>query len=127
MIEQDGEAPDFPVNVIHCGDSGDMEALPDASVHLVVTSPPYNVGKDYDTDLALEYYRVFLSRVWREVRRVLAPDGRVCINIANVGRRPYLPLHAYIIEDMLSLGFLCLLYTSPSPRDRQKARMPSSA
>lgn len=83
-----------------------MGELPDHSVHLMVTSPPYNVGKEYDADLSLEEYREFLKRVWREVHRVLVPGGRACVNIANLGRKPYLPLHAFIIEDMLSLGFL---------------------
>ncbi len=84
----------------------DMSALPDHSIHLMVTSPPYNVGKEYDEDLTLEEYRAFLRRVWSEVYRVLVPGGRACINVANLGRRPYLPLHAFIIEDMTSLGFL---------------------
>ena len=86
--------------------SEDMRERPDRSVHLMVTSPPYNVGKEYDEDLTLDQYRAFLKRVMAEVHRVLVPGGRACINIANLGRRPYLPLHAFIIEDMLDLGFL---------------------
>ncbi len=84
----------------------DMRALPDASVHLMVTSPPYNVGKEYDENLTLTEYRAFLRRVWAEVYRVLVPGGRACINIANLGRKPYVPLHAYIVHDMQELGFL---------------------
>ena len=83
-----------------------MKELPDCSVHLMVTSPPYNVGKEYDESLTLDEYRTFLQRVMAEVYRVLVPGGRVCFNIANLGRRPYLPLHAFLIEDMLALGFL---------------------
>ncbi|MYD47366.1 MAG: site-specific DNA-methyltransferase [Chloroflexi bacterium] len=83
-----------------------MRQLPDCSVHLMVTSPPYNVGKEYDDDLTLPQYRAFLRRVMREVHRVLVPGGRVCFNIANLGRRPYLPLHRYVIEDLLRIGFL---------------------
>ncbi|MBC7334608.1 MAG: site-specific DNA-methyltransferase, partial [Actinobacteria bacterium] len=71
-----------------------------------VTSPPYNVGKEYDEDLTLNEYRAFLKRVWSEVKRVLVPGGRACINIANLGRKPYIPIHAFIVEDMLELGFL---------------------
>ncbi len=91
---------------IFCKSSENMEELPNSSIHLVVTSPPYNVGKEYDNNLTLQEYRAFLRRVWSEVKRVLVPGGRVCINVANLGRKPYIPLHAFIIEDLLSLGFL---------------------
>ncbi len=91
---------------IFCKTSERMEELPDSSIHLMVTSPPYNVGKEYDENLTLNEYRVFLKRVWSEVKRVLVPGGRACINIANLGRKPYIPLHAFIVEDMLNLGFL---------------------
>ena len=83
-----------------------MKELPDCSVHLMVTSPPYNVGKDYDEDLSLEEYLAFLKQVWRETYRVLVSGGRACINVANVGRKPYIPLHAFIMRDMIDLGFL---------------------
>ena len=91
---------------VFCKSSESMDELPDNSVHLMVTSPPYNVGKEYDEDLSLKEYKMFLKKVWSEVYRVLVPGGRACINIANLGRKPYLPLHTYIIEDMLELGFL---------------------
>lgn len=91
---------------IFCKSSESMEELPDNSVHLMVTSPPYNVGKEYDENLTLQDYRQFLTRVWKEIYRTLVPGGRACINIANLGRKPYIPLHAYIIEDMLEVGFL---------------------
>jgi site-specific DNA-methyltransferase (adenine-specific) len=86
--------------------SEEMHELPDCSVHLMVTSPPYNAGKDYDQDLNLDDYLAMLTRVWAETLRVLVPGGRACINIANLGRKPYIPLHAFIIADMLKLGFL---------------------
>jgi len=94
------------LNKILCKSSESMEELPENSIHLMVTSPPYNVGKEYDENLTLEEYREFLKRVWREVYRVLVPGGRACIDLANLGRKPYIPLHAFIIEDMLELGFL---------------------
>ena len=72
----------------------------------MVTSPPYAVGKDYDEDLTLPEYRKLLRGAWKETRRLLVPGGRVCINVANIGRKPYIPLHAYIIQDMERLGFL---------------------
>jgi modification methylase len=86
--------------------SESMAELPDNSVHLMVTSPPYNVGKDYDTDLTLEEYLAFLKRIWAETYRVLVPGGRACINVANLGRKPYIPLHVYLVRDMLDLRFL---------------------
>jgi site-specific DNA-methyltransferase (adenine-specific) len=83
-----------------------MGELPDSSIHLMVTSPPYNVGKEYDEDLTLGEYLEFLKRIWLEVKRLLVPGGRACINVANLGRKPYIPLHAFIIRDMLESGFL---------------------
>jgi site-specific DNA-methyltransferase (adenine-specific) len=83
-----------------------MAELPDNSMHLMVTSPPYNVGKDYDDDLTLDEYLAFLRRVWAETYRVLVPGGRACINVANLGRKPYIPLHAFVAQDMIELGFL---------------------
>jgi site-specific DNA-methyltransferase (adenine-specific) len=82
-----------------------MVDIPDDSVHLMVTSPPYNVTKDYDRDLTLEEYRELLRRVFSETYRVLATGGRACVNVANLGRKPYIPLHAYIISDLLEVGF----------------------
>jgi site-specific DNA-methyltransferase (adenine-specific) len=91
---------------IFCKSAETMTELPDCSVHLMVTSPPYNVGKEYDQDLSLEEYLSFLQRVWKETRRVLVPGGRMCINVANLGRKPYIPLHAFIAEQAIGLGFL---------------------
>ncbi len=94
------------INKVFCKSSEAMSELPDNSVHLMVTSPPYNVGKEYDENLSLKEYRELLKRVFKETYRVLVPGGRACINVANLGRKPYLPLHSYIIEDMHSIGFL---------------------
>jgi len=94
------------INKVFCKSSEIMSELPDNSVHLMVTSPPYNVGKEYDENLSLKEYRELLKRVFKETYRVLVPGGRACINVANLGRKPYIPLHSYIIEDMQSIGFL---------------------
>jgi len=72
----------------------------------MVTSPPYNVTKEYDDDLTLDEYRALLKRVFTEVYRTLVSGGRACVNIANLGRKPYIPLHSWIIQDMLEIGFL---------------------
>ncbi len=98
--------PDAMLNRILCQSSEHMTGLPDDSIHLMVTSPPYNAQKDYDQDLTLREYLSMLNRVWQEVYRVLVPGGRVCINVANLGRKPYLPLHSFIMQQILELGFL---------------------
>ena len=98
--------PDDVIDHLYAKSSEAMTELPDRSVHLMVTSPPYNVRKEYDSDLTLDEYRGLLQRVFAETYRVLASGGRACVNIANVGRKPYLPLHMFLVEDLLSLGFL---------------------
>jgi site-specific DNA-methyltransferase (adenine-specific) len=75
------------------------------SVHLMVTSPPYNVTKQYDEDLSLKEYLEFLSAVFSETYRVLVDGGRACVNVANLGRRPYIPLADFISHIMLDTGF----------------------
>jgi site-specific DNA-methyltransferase (adenine-specific) len=82
-----------------------MAELPAGCAHLMVTSPPYNAGKEYDQDLTLDEYRALLRRVFAETYRVLVSGGRACVNVANLGRKPYLPLHAFVIQDMLDIGF----------------------
>jgi site-specific DNA-methyltransferase (adenine-specific) len=71
----------------------------------MITSPPYNVGKEYDADLSLKEYLEMLKEVFGEVYRILVNGGRAIINITNVGRKPYIPLHSFIIELMLELGY----------------------
>lgn len=102
----ENEIPQKYLNKIYCKSSESMDELPDNSVHLMITSPPYNVSKEYDDDLSLNEYLDLLNAVWKETYRVLVPGGRVCINVANLGRKPYIPLHSYIIEGMQKLGFL---------------------
>lgn len=94
------------INQIFAHSSENMNELPDNSVHLMITSPPYNVSKDYDENLSLNEYLGLLERVLKETKRVLVDGGRVCINIANIGRKPYIPLTMYVNQIMLNLGFL---------------------
>jgi len=86
--------------------STSMTPLPDNGIALAFTSPPYNVGKDYDDDMGLEAYLDLIRNVAKEVYRVLRPGGRYVINIANLGRKPYIPLHAFFYSLHLELGFL---------------------
>ena len=97
--------PDENLNQLYCTSSENMSDIPDSSIHLMVTSPPYNAKKEYDDDLSLEEYRELLRSVFSETYKKLVTGGRACINIANLGRKPYIPLHSFIIEDMLEIGF----------------------
>ncbi|MDI6802410.1 MAG: site-specific DNA-methyltransferase [Bacteroidota bacterium] len=92
-------------NTIILGNSEKMKELPDNCVHLMITSPPYNVSKEYDNDLSLDEYLSLLKNVFSETYRVLINGGRVCINVANLGRKPYIPLSDYISRIMLEIGF----------------------
>lgn len=95
---------------VRIGDARSMSWIPDSSVHLVVTSPPYWTLKEYEAGEAqlgaIEDYEAFLvelDRVWRECARVLVPGGRVCCVVGDVclprkkaGRHYVMPLHADI-------------------------------
>jgi modification methylase len=91
---------------VYCQSSEAMSLIPDNSVALAFTSPPYNVGKEYDADQSLESYLALIKRVADEVYRVLLPGGRYVVNIANLGRKPYIPLHMYFYQQHMAAGFL---------------------
>lgn len=82
-----------------------MSDLASNSVALMITSPPYHVGKEYDSDSSFEEFLVMLRQVFKETYRVLEPGGRAVINVANLGRRPYVPLSHHVTQMMLELGF----------------------
>jgi site-specific DNA-methyltransferase (adenine-specific) len=95
------------------GDARHMDAVPDASVALVVTSPPYFAGKEYEESLGengvpasyVEYLEM-LHDVFAECVRKLEPGGRIAVNVANLGRKPYRSLAAdviHILQDRLQL------------------------
>lgn len=102
----DNPFPDEYVNKIILGSSAKMDDIPDRSLHLMVTSPPYNVTKEYDDDLTFNEYLQLLNEVFTETYRVLVHGGRACINVANLGRRPYIPLSDYISRMMVEIGYL---------------------
>jgi DNA modification methylase len=105
-----------PKPVVHpfvAGDARDMHTIADDSVALVVTSPPYFAGKQYEEELHrdgvpssyLEYLEL-LHDVFAECVRVLEPGGRIAVNVANLGRKPYRSLAAdviHILQDRLGL------------------------
>jgi site-specific DNA-methyltransferase (adenine-specific) len=100
-------------DTLFLGDSRDMGQVPDDSVALVVTSPPYFAGKEYEAALGTgaipaDYveFLAMLRDVFAECRRVLEPGGRICVNVANLGRKPYRSLSAdvtRILQDDLGL------------------------
>ncbi len=92
------------VDRLHVGDSRQMAEVPDSSVALVVTSPPYFAGKAYEQALGEGHipatyldYLAMLRDVFAECVRVLEPGGRIAVNVANLGRRPYRSLSADVI------------------------------
>lgn len=93
------------VNQIICGSAENMKEIPNNSIHLMITSPPYNVSKEYDSNLTLEEYLLLLKNSFSEVFRVLVNGGRACINVANLGRKPYIPISDYVSKIMIELGF----------------------
>lgn len=101
----DNPFPNEYENKIILGSSENMKEVPDNSLHLMVTSPPYNVTKEYDEDLSLKEYLQLLKTVFSETYRVLVYGGRACVNVANLGRRPYIPLSDYISQMMIEIGF----------------------
>ena len=103
---QENPIPENIINSLVQANSQDMHHLPDSCVHLMVTSPPYNARKDYDQDLTLGEYLTQLEAVFHETYRVLVPGGRACINVANLGRKPYIPLNAFISQIMIGIGYL---------------------
>jgi site-specific DNA-methyltransferase (adenine-specific) len=87
------------------GDSTSMSEVRDASVSLVVTSPPYFAGKQYEEELERDgvpssyaEYLQLLHDVFAECKRVLEPGGRIAVNVANLGRKPYRSLSADVID-----------------------------
>jgi len=102
---EENDLPESLLNSVIRVDARQISQLPDESVHLVITSPPYNVSKVYDQDLSLRQYLALIRDVMREMDRILIRGGRICINVANVGRKPYLPLSSFINTIMIELGF----------------------
>ena len=90
------------------GDARDMDRhgeIADSSVALVVTSPPYYAGKEYEEAVGEGHipasyidFLDMLTEVFAECRRKLEPGGRIAVNIANLGRRPYRSLSADVID-----------------------------
>lgn len=117
-----GHAPDLTTHRVVHGDAREMADLEEASVHLIVTSPPYFDLVDYEDQHEngaqlgnfgnYEDFLSELSRVWRRCYEVLVPGGRVCIVVGDVcvsrrqaGRHYVIPLHADIARACVEIGF----------------------
>ncbi|HEV2759796.1 MAG TPA: site-specific DNA-methyltransferase [Acidimicrobiales bacterium] len=105
-ISADSGVVDFtPDPPLICGDARAMAELKPGSVALVVTSPPYFAGKEYEAALGEGHvpgtyldYLAMLRDVFEECKRVLEPGGRIAVNVANLGRRPYRSLAADVVR-----------------------------
>lgn len=86
-----------------------LEALPAESVHLAVTSPPYNLKvpyRGYSDDLSPEEYLRWLRGVWRALERVLVPGGRFVLNVAPTSIKNFRPIHHDLSRDLRELGYI---------------------
>ncbi len=104
-------------HTLRLGDARDLSWIPNQSVHLVVTSPPYWTLKKYEDNKRqlgeIADYEAFLNeldKVWRECARVLSPGGRICCVVGDVciprkqGRHLVMPLHADIMVRARAFG-----------------------
>jgi DNA modification methylase len=106
-------------HTVRIGDARELDFIPDESVHLVVTSPPYWTLKKYNDHSyqmgAIDDYEHFLNeldKVWRHCLRILVPGGRVCCNVGDVciarkqaGRHYVMPLHSDLQVRARKIGF----------------------
>lgn len=106
--------PGENLDKIYCQDARQIRPpLEDNSVALVVTSPPYFAGKEYEEELGADgipatyfEYLELLRQVFSECKEVLEPGGRIAVNVANLGRRPYRSLASDVIRIFEDLGLL---------------------
>ena len=86
--------------------SENMKELVDNCIALTVTSPPYNIGKLSDVEMSDEDYWKMVEKCFKEVYRVTESGGRLVVNVANLGRKPYIPFSDKYTELLISLGFI---------------------
>lgn len=92
--------------VVHPGDCLDLlRTIPDESLQLIVTSPPYNIGKEYESRLHLDFYLRQQAQVIAESVRALSPRGSICWQVGNyVDRGAIIPLDTVLYPIFSGLG-----------------------
>ncbi|MDG6994590.1 MAG: site-specific DNA-methyltransferase [Nitrososphaerota archaeon] len=99
----------LPINQIINDDAFNvLSGLPENSIHMAITSPPYNLGLPYDLYVdEQEYsdYRDSLKKIWKETFRVLVNGGRFALNIAPTGIADFREVHHDLVADVKSIGF----------------------
>jgi DNA modification methylase len=113
LSDDDEVRPPGVVDEVHLADARTMDRVQPSSVALVVTSPPYFAGKQYEEELGRDgipasyaEYLALLEDVFAECVRKLEPGGRIAVNVANLGRKPYRSLSADVVgilQDRLGL------------------------
>src|SRR5579863_5484529 len=101
---------DRPFDRIVVGDAQEaLDRLPASSVHLAITSPPYNVKiayRGYTDDLTPEAYLAWLRQVWKSLHRVLVPGGRFALNVAPTSIKDFRPIHHDLSRGLRDLGYI---------------------
>jgi DNA modification methylase len=111
MVRSSGRSPrPPPFDRIVCGDARTvLDGLPAGSVHLAITSPPYNLGiayRGYHDALPHQEYLDWLKSVWRSLLRVLVTGGRFVLNVAPTSIKDFRPIHHDLSRDLRELGYI---------------------
>jgi DNA modification methylase len=86
-----------------------MARIPNNTIHLAITSPPYNLGINYDVhndSLAYKEYLEWMKKVWLETKRVLVPGGRFALNIAPTSIKDFRPIHHDFSNQLRKIGLI---------------------
>ncbi len=96
----------LPSYILVCEDNlSFLKNIPEDSIKLIVTSPPYNLGKDYERRISVEDYVESQSRVIRECIRVLHPNGSICWQVGNfVDNGEIVPIDTILYSEFKSGG-----------------------
>jgi site-specific DNA-methyltransferase (adenine-specific) len=98
------------LNKVICGDALNvLKRIPSNSIQMAITSPPYNLGVNYDAysdDLEYDQYLKWLKDIWTETKRVLVDGGRLAVNIAPTSIKNFRPVHHDISKDLRDSGMI---------------------